>query len=258
MEQYLTSALRQLECSPKEIRLYIASYTLGPAKITDLAKKARLQRSTAYLICEQLIKKQLLIDDNNAYGKQLVAASPDTLIRLLETKKRRVSRSAIALTENLETLQQLYGSTDVIPRISTYRGANGLRTARSHILGSTGEILLWTNQASERNIFGKLEHDTFVIERIQKHIPVRVLAVDNAAGRELLSDDTALLRETRLLPVDTEFSAETYIFDQKVVILDFTADIVALIIENSSVQQAQKALFELSWSSVEASAAKGL
>lgn len=247
MEQYLLSALKQLDCSVKEIRLFLASYTLGPAKITDLAKKARLQRSTAYLIAEQLIQKQLLIDDNSAYGKQLVAASPDTLVRLLEAKKRRVSRSSLLISDNLEDLRSLYGSTDTMPRIGVFHGVNGLRTARSHILNSKTEVLLWTNQASERRIFSKTEHDTFVADRVRKNIPLRVLAIDNDAGHDLLANEAALLRSTRLLPESTQFTAETYVFDKKVVIIDFTADIVAIIIENTSVHDAQKAMFELTW-----------
>jgi sugar-specific transcriptional regulator TrmB len=249
MEQYLTAALKQLECSPKEIRLYLASFSLGPAKITDLASKARLQRSTAYLICEQLVAKQLLIDDNNAYRKQLVAATPDTLIRLLESKKRRVSRSSLTLADNIDDLRTLYGSTDTMPRISVFHGANGLRTARLSILSSQTEVLLWTNQDAERHIFGKVEHDAFVAERVRSNIPIRALAIDNKAGRELLPHQQKLKRQIRLLPAATKFTAETYLFDQKVIILDFTADIIAIIIENASIYQAQKAIFELTWQS---------
>lgn len=249
MEQYLSSALKQLDCTPKEIRLFLASYILGPAKITDLAKKARLQRSTAYIIAEQLVQKQLLIDDNSAYGKQLVAVSPDTLIRLLETKKRRIGRSSLSISDNLEDLRSLYGSTDTMPRIGVFHGVNGLRTARSHILNAKTEVLLWTNQASERRIFSKTEHDTFVADRVHKNISLRVLAVNNDAGNDLLAGDSTVLRTTRLLPEATQFTAETYIFDQKVVIIDFTADIIAIIIENSSVYDAQKAMFELAWQS---------
>ena len=247
MEQLIISALSQLDCSPKEIKLFLASYALGPAKIGDIAKKARVQRSTAYLLSEQLIAKKLFIDDASAYGKHIVAASPDTLIRLLEAKKRRIGRSSLNLTDNIEQLRDAYATSDVIPRISTYHGVSGLRTVLAHILASKSEILLWTNQESERQVFASTEHASFVRTRIANDIHIRVLAVDNAAGRKLVAEDEKYLRTTRLLPTGISFSAETYIFDNKVVILDFAADIVAIIIDNSSVRDAQKAQFELAW-----------
>ncbi|RYX78633.1 hypothetical protein EON76_02820 [bacterium] len=250
MDQHLTSALAQLDCSPKEIRLFLASYSLGPAKIVDLAKKARMQRSTAYLLCEQMIQKRLFIDDPSVYGKKLTAITPDTLIRLLEAKKRRIGRSSINLTDNIEQLRDLYGSADVIPRISTYHGVTGLRTALSHILSSTTELLLWTNQESERHFFANPEHTAFVRDRIYENIPIRVLAVNNNAGKKLLESDTSSLRKTKLLPDTIHFTAETYIFESKVVIIDFTADIIAIVIENTSVHSAQAAQFEYTWSTL--------
>lgn len=250
MESMISSALAQLGCSQKEIKLFLASYALGPAKIGDLAKKARLQRSTAYLLCTQLVEKQLFSDDTAAYNKLIVAASPDTLIRLLEAKKRKVGRSSLSLSDNIEQLRNMHGSSDVIPRISTYHGVAGLRTALGYILASTSEVSLWTNQESERHIFASTEHASFVRTRIKNNIAIRVLTVDNDAGRQLLKSDAKSLRTTRLLPADITFSAETYIFENKVVILDFTADIIAIVIDNSSVHNAQAAQFELTWNTL--------
>ena len=247
MEQLIITALSQLDCSPKEIKLYLASFKLGPAKIGDIAKKARLQRSTAYLLCDQLIEKQLFSHDSSAYGKNIIAASPDTLIRLLETRKRRIGRSSLTLSDHIDQLRDLYGTSDVIPRLSTYHGLSGLRTVLSLILGSHTDIRLWTNQESERHVFASTEHTSFVKTRIKNGIAVRVLAVNNTAGQKLLETDADSLRTTRLLPSNITFSAETYLFENKVVILDFTADIIAIVIDNSSVHNAHVAQFEVAW-----------
>lgn len=247
MDTHLIAALRQLDCSPKEIRLYLASFSLGPAKLATLAKKSRLQRSTTYLLCDQLLEKGLLLDDSSAYGKRLRAASPDTLLRLLEARRRRIGRSSLALSDHIDELRQLHSAGDVIPKISTFSGANGLRTARDHILGATSEILLWTNQAAERRVFSPTEHNGFITERIARGLHMRVLATNNPEGQALIPGDVDSLRTTRLLPANVMFTTETYVFDKKVVIIDFTKDIVAIIIENTSIMSAQRAQFELAW-----------
>jgi sugar-specific transcriptional regulator TrmB len=248
MHQHLISALKLLECSPKEIKFYLAGYEMGPAAIGDIARKAKIQRSTSYLIAEQLLNKRLLIMDSAAYNKKVIAVPPDTLIRLLDTRKRRIGRSSISLTEHIEELRDSYSSSSVIPRISTYHGSNGLRTGLNYILNSKTDLRLWTNQESEQRIFASTEHSSFIKSRISNNKHIKVLAVTNLAGQKLVDTDTQNLRETRLLPTQITFSAETYLFDSKVVILDFTADIVTIIIDNSSVYDAQSAQFELAWS----------
>jgi len=61
--------------------------------------------------------------------------------------------------------------------------------------------------------------------------------------------DDQQLRHTRILPKQTSFSAETYLYNNKVVIVDFNTDIVGIMIDNPLIYQAQKAMFELCWDS---------
>ena len=247
MEAYLKTALAQLECTPKEIRLYLACYKIGAARIAELAKAARLQRSTAYVIAQQLIAKQLLIQDDGQYNKLFISAEPDIVIRMLENKRRQLGRSSIVLKDHLEELRAMHQTVDILPQVKTYRGSNGLLSVWQTILSSQTELLTWTNQATERRLFASRQHQQFIDERIHKHLPIRVLAVNNSEGRRLVESDEKSLRETRLLPSATTFSAETYVFDNKVVILDYNTEIIGVVIENSLIYQAQKAIFELAW-----------
>lgn len=253
METYLKTALAQLECNQKEVRLYLACYKLGASRIAELAKAARLQRSTAYVIAQQLLTKQLLIQDDGQYNKLFIAAEPEAIIRMLENKKRLLARSSIVLKDHLEELQTLRQTTDIVPQVRTYRGTSGLLAVWHTILSSKTELLIWTNQATERQLFASRQHRQFIDERIAKRISSRVLTIDNTEGRELLTSDNASIRTTRVLPLTTTFSAETYLFDNKVVILDYNTEIIGIVIENSLVYQAQKAIFELCWQSADTS-----
>ncbi len=249
MDTHLKSALTQLDCSPKEIRFYIANFKAGASTITELAKLAHLQRSTAYIIAEQLIAKQLITEDHRQYKKQFVAVSPESMIRMLDAKKRRVARSSIILSEHFAELEDLYKTNDVRPQVTTYQGIRALLTAWNDTLTAKSEVLLWTNQATEQQLFASQQHQQFVTDRVEKGIPIRVLAVNNPEGQKLIPSNPELLRRTRFLPTKTSFSAETYLYDNKVIILDYNTDIIAIIIENKLVYEAQKAIFELAWSS---------
>jgi sugar-specific transcriptional regulator TrmB len=247
METHLTSSLRQLGCSPKEIRFFIANYLLGPATLPEISKKAHLQRSTSYVLADELLEKRLISHDHREYKKLFVTASPDALIRMLETKQRSIARTNLTLKANLPELQAAYAASDVLPKVTLHQGPTGLNAVLRDILQASGEILLWTNQATEQAVFNPELHHDFIDKRMERQLPIRVLAVNNTAGKELLDSDTETLRQTRLLPLEASFTAETYLYDNKLVILDFTTDIMGIIIRNPSIYTAQKAIFELQW-----------
>lgn len=247
MEAKLTQSLTQLGCNDKECRFFLACFKLGPSSIGDIAAKARLQRSTAYLIAEQLTDKGLLTQDYRTYNKLYTAASPQTLVRLLEAKRRQVGRISTDMQENLSALDTMYGTRDSLPAVATYHGASGLGSIWKSILGASDEILLWTNQATEPRLFESVQHQQFIKERIQRKLPIRVLAVDNHEGRLLLPHDSEQLRQTRFLPPETTFSAETYLYDDKMAVLDYENGVFGLIITSRLVHEAQKAMFEMAW-----------
>ena len=142
-------------------------------------------------------------------------------------------------------LQTAYAASEILPKVTIHQGSAGLSAVLRDILNATDEVLLWTNQATEQEVFEPQLHDDFIKQRLKKKIPIRVLAVDNQAGTELVANDSQNLRKTHLLPAETSFTAETYLYDNKVVILDFNTDIIGIIICNPSIYEAQKDMFEL-------------
>jgi len=250
MEKILRSALLALGCDDKEIKLYMAAYLHGTAPLSDLIVRTRLRRSTAYLIANSLIDKGLLTEDHKAYGKSLSAAEPETLMRLVANRQRQLGRQRIELEENLGQLQALHQTSITRPRVRTFQGANGLLTVWRDILTARGEILLWSNQATEIKLFSLAQHNQFVQERKANKLPVRVLAVNNMAGHHLQDADAENLRTTKLLMPGIEFSAETYLYDHKIAMLDYNQDIIGIIVESEQLFTAQQAMFTAQWQSL--------
>lgn len=240
------NCLLQLGCNEKHIRFYKATLDLGAASLMEIAKKARLQRSTAYLLASELVEKGLVVEDHKTYKKQFVAAEPGVLLHKLEARQRQLRRSAIAFKEVLPELRAAHQVTATRPRVRTFEGKAGLVAVWKDILAAQQEILLWTNQQAERRVFGNT-HAQFVSERVKKNIPIRVLAVANDDGRALFAGDGQLLRETRLLPEKVQFTCETYIYGNKIAVLDIGKDIFGVITENEQIASSQRAIFESMW-----------
>lgn len=247
MEKTLLQTLHLLGCNEKQIRFYRASLELGSATLMEIAKKARLQRSTAYIIADEMTALELIAEDHRNYRKLYTAAEPDQLLRKIEAKHRQIGRNIINFKEILPDLRAAHQTTKSRPRVRTYEGKQGLIAVWKDILSEKQEVLLWTNQQTESLVFRNESHDQFIGERLRKKIPIRVLAVNNEAGKELLKTDPLRLRETKLLPQAIHFTSETYIYGNKVAVLDIGNDIFGVITENEQNAASQRAVFEHSW-----------
>jgi len=250
MDRTLTNSLLQLGCNEKHVRFYQANLELGIATLLEIAKKAHLQRSTAYLIASELATMGLVSEDHKTYKKLFTAAEPDRILQKLEAKYRQIGRNNIALKEALPELRAAHQTTTIRPRVRTFEGKAGLLAVWKDILSEQQEILLWTNQETERYVFGENTHDLFIKERLTKEIPTRVLAVNNAKGIALQAIDGQNIRQTKILPDDTSFTSETYIYGNKIAILDMNKDIFGIITESEQIATSQRAIFEHVWISI--------
>lgn len=150
------------------------------------------------------------------------------------------------LEERLSELQALYQASEIRPKVRVFEGKNGLLSVWEDILSVNQELSLWTNQQTETKIFSQELHDKFVKIRIAKGISIRVLAVSNEKGKLLLQGKNTL-RQTKFLPENVVFSAETYIYGNKIAVLDYNKDIIGIIIESEPIASSQRAIFEMCW-----------
>lgn len=247
MDKTLQKALLLLGLNAKEVKFYETCFRLGPSTINEIAKEAKIQRSTSYLIAQELLDKGFLEEDLRGYKKKLYAVDPKRILQMVGNKQRLFRRYEVELTEDLPELQATYNLSETRPKVKVYEGNQGLLRVWKDILSTNGEILLWTNQQTDNLVFGKERHISFIEERIRKGIYARVLAVDNTEGRQLQALDRSNNRQTKVLPKKTNFSAETYIYDNKVAILDYNKDIIGVIIESAPISSSNKATFEMVW-----------
>ena len=247
MNRILINCLMQLGCNEKHVRFYVASLQLGAAPLSDIVKQARLQRSTGYVIASEMVTMGLVEEDHKSYNRQYIAAEPDVLLRKLEARYRQLGRTATSYKEILPSLRAEHHATKTRPQVRTFEEKSGLTSVWRDVLQEQQEVLLWSNQNTEQLVFGSEMHEQFIKERIAKNITIRVLAVDNDRAARLIETDTQSLRQTMVLPKEVQFTGETYIYGNKVAVLDFGKKIFGVITENEQIAQSQRAIFEMTW-----------
>lgn len=249
-EQELKKILEDLGLTELQIRAYLAILKGNGLKISSLAKEIGVNRPNTYSLIEKLEDLNLIYEENLVNGKVIYVQPFENVIEALEIHKKNFEvsiDSAINLKSYFDSLQNT--SSSYLPKVRTFETKYSLDTIADDILaGSKGkEILLYSNQQTERKFFSKKKHTKFVQTRIRNKTKIRVLAVDNKEGRELKKSDKGLLRETKILPKNISFNSEIYIYDGKIAMIDVKDEVIGVIIENEELYKVHKQMFELNW-----------
>ena len=102
--------LKNIGLSDNEAKVYLAMLELGPSSVVDIARKAEINRPTAYVQIE-FLKKRGLVSTQTKGKKQLyIAESPEHLGGLLDSQLHEISINKETLSGLLPNLLNLYQS----------------------------------------------------------------------------------------------------------------------------------------------------
>jgi sugar-specific transcriptional regulator TrmB len=248
MAKDLLHILEAVGLDDKESRLYLAGLQLATAPASDYARKASMNRITAYNTLEAMVRKGLLTTVKKIRAKWYAPVAPEYLS--LEARK-----SAEALDRALPELRSLQSARERKPRVRFFEGWEGVRHVYEDSLTAKTEILNFADSAVLRTFWEKYDEE-YVAQRVKKGIMLRGIAPDDAAGRKVHGEDRERLREIRLVPASMFASRnEINIYDHKIAICSFPAgarsadDLFGVIIESKEVAETQRQIFEMAWRS---------
>ncbi|MES2223986.1 MAG: helix-turn-helix domain-containing protein [Patescibacteria group bacterium] len=239
------NALVNLGLNAKEASGYVALLGLGQATVSEIAKKAGINRTTVYDILSSLGSKGLVSISGKEPKQEYRAENPDKLITYLkndlELKAQNVRYAELILPE-LKSIHKI-GER---PRIKFYEGEDGLREVYEDTLTSEGTILAYAAVDDVHkgivNYFPK-----YYKRRAAKNIPIRAIFPDTAIARERSNLDKEEKRESLLVPFEKySFTPEINIYNNKVMIASWREKL-GIIIESAEIADAMKKIFELSW-----------
>ncbi len=237
--------LQSFGFSQKESEVYIALLELGKGKVTEISRKAGINRTTGYDILDSLVHKGV-ISISGKEPKQEYAAEPPQAITEYLKREARKTEECIARSENITSELSLIYSYQNRPKIRFYEGIEGLQHVYEDTLTSHEEIRAYAN-------VDKM-HDTLVNyfpayykKRAKKGIPIRAIIPNTDIGKERKNNDIYEMRETALVPKETYyFTPEINIYDNKIMIASWREKL-GIIIESEEITDAMKKIYELAW-----------
>ncbi len=239
------NALINLGLHEKEASVYVALLPLGQATVSEIGKRAGINRTTVYDILSSLESKGLVSISGKEPKNEYRAENPDKLIKYLkndlELKTQNVRYAELILPE-LKSIHKV-GER---PRVKFYEGEAGLRDVYEDTLTSTEQILAYACIDDMHKALPKYFPEYYK-RRAKNNISIKGIVPMTEISLERSNYNKQEKREIAFVPADKYyFSPEINIYDNKVMIASWREKL-GIIIESAEIADAMKKIFELSW-----------
>lgn len=244
LEEYKEHLL-SLGFNLKEAQIYLALLAIGKGTVSEITRKAGINRTTGYDILDSLVSKNLIHVTGKKPKQEYTAASPELILNYIESEQQRIAKQIENAKRFLPSLKSIHNVKNR-PRVRFYEGVDGLREVYEDTLTSKEDLrsLAMPDEAEDtlKSYFPK-----YYQRRAAKNISIRAIFPDSPVARHLKDKDSYEKRESRIIP-DNKFNLkpEINVYDNKVMIASWREKL-GIIIESQEIADALKQLFELAW-----------
>ena len=102
------TTIEQLGLTEKESKVYLTSLRVGPVSMQVLARKAGIDRGTAYHVAQTLTDKGLFEVVEEGKRPLFRVSHPRKLYGYVEEKKKQAEAHFVAMQEMVDALEELY------------------------------------------------------------------------------------------------------------------------------------------------------
>lgn len=244
-KRQLTQILGDLGLSENESQVYLAALGLGPTTIMRIAQAAEIRRTTAYSVIDSLQQKGLITIQVHGFKKKFAAEDPQRLETILDTRRKKLHD---ALPE-FSALYNLQGGESFIKYYSGIEAVKNVYESLIRDIKPHQDYLVMANQDQWLNLDKDYFLD-FLHRRAKLPINIRMMFQETPLGREWQQQEKNFNSRIKILPKDTRLKTNLVITPQRVVIHQLSQPVMAMVIENKSIIQMHKEMFEIIWNSL--------
>lgn len=242
-DEKIIDSLKDFGLHENEALVYLASLSLGASTILKIASHSGVNRTTVYEVIDALEKKGLMKKEIHGLKTLYSPEHPVRLESTLEAKRATLAR----LLPELEGKYHLKGSGS---SIKYYEGLAAVKNLYDDILRDFKPHDFYYVVSNTEEWQG-LDDDYFMKNHIAKLPPLRlnrnVLFVDSKDARRRKETEKNFNEHVKILPKDANIHVDMVITPYKLVIFQLHEPLVALLIENQTMIDTQKEIFEMLW-----------
>lgn len=247
MPPTLKKALAALDLNKNELAILLVLLESGPMLVSRIAKKAGVNRSTAYGDLKLLSEKGLVSSFTKGSAVRYQSIDPEQLPAYIERRREQLADTKQQVAELVPQLKLLRSKGKLLPKVRFFEGKEGVKQAYEDTLENNKGKLLKDISGVDAAIdtLGEEWADYYWRKRVKLGVKATVLAPESEWARTIKTNDAKHLRTTRFLPKQYGFDAELALYDNKVGIFSYAQESpVALIIEDGTIADMMQKLFE--------------
>jgi sugar-specific transcriptional regulator TrmB len=225
--------LKSIGLTESESKLYLALLDLGKMQAGVLSRKTGIHRRSIYDILDRLIEKGLVsyIQENNK--RYYSPNDPKKIQELIEEQRSQISKL-------MPELENKYKKEKSKQETLFFRGKEGLKSIFDDQITEEKDIYVIGGTKSAKEILSfYLRH--YTNKRVEKKIKMYAIYAGERHTNPIPLANVKYLPETFASPVSTN------IYGNKVAIILWSADPVAILIKQPEIAKAYKNYFDLLW-----------
>jgi predicted transcriptional regulator len=238
-----TSSLMELGFHENEASVYLASLPLGATTILKLSKHSGVKRTTVYEIVDSLERKGLMKKEIRGLKTLYSPEHPERLENTLETRRTLLSKI-------LPELEGKYHLKSTESSIKYYEGLNAIKNVYDDLLKDLKPHDFYYAVSNTTEWQG-IDNDYFMKNHVEKRVDlgvtINLLFVDSMIAEQRKKTERNYNENIRMLPKDANIHVDMVITPYKLVMFQLHEPLVALVLENKTMINTQKELFELLW-----------
>lgn len=252
----LDENLCQIGFTRGEARLYIELSKLGSQAVSVIARKLRLNRTTAYSILKSLEGKGVVSSFRNNSVRYFSANDPNSLIGYVDRKCQTFDYYRAELLALIPKFRSVIGEYSFTPPLVSYfEGVEGVKHVMFDALSADGSYCSFLSLHK----FLDYGFEDFLINYknsriINKKIKLRAIVPDTPKVRDFFNNNySGHSNMTEILYVKDQglakmFENQISIYNNKVSIIHLEkGEEYGVILESKDVSDMQRAIFELAW-----------
>ncbi len=230
-------ALKELNLSDKEVKVYLSLLMLGQSTANSIAKKARLNRVTTYDILKALLERGFVSYVIKSGVKHFEAVDPSKFSDTLKEKQEKIK----AIMPELKAIK---ASLTKKPQVEMFEEIKGLKSIFNDILKENKETLF----IGDPKMLDKLQFyfPHFIKQKRKQGIFSKVITFDCPSMRKYKKQSPKKYLNMKFIKQEIEMTK--VIYGNKVSFLTFKEkNSIGILINNKDIADTERKLFDMLW-----------
>jgi len=241
-------AIEDAGFSEKETAVYLATLEVGRGSVMEIAKLAKLDRTTTYRILQRFLSIPLVQVFKEGKKTKWAALHPRYLMDYVQKKKRIIQ-------ELFPDLEALYNLNEEKPKLAYFEGEEGLGQVTENMVKEVkvrGEVLSFSAPGAASGYYTTRKFLQLAGERAKKQIMSKILipTIEGIPGYKI-GEDFKNWRHVKIVdPKKFPLKASFNIWNNKVAILTVRSHPIGVVIEDKDISDTLRSIFEMVWQQI--------